>query len=217
MEEIEKEIVETMMPAIITELILEERITEYSSDEEVKQAITSYLHSGRLDLMNVAITMGNEFEKAIENAINLGQNNVAIALAGICFEQITNEFYQKILLNKYNFSRREYESCMKGISVKDKLTWLYKLTTSKCMEINIVNDVHKICSLRNNIVHYKPLIQKIGEWGEDENDYDKSYDVSNILPLIERVKEIFSKDAYNLFPEEKMSKDIFRKFFDENK
>ncbi len=217
MKEIEKEIIEIMVPAVISELILEEKITENSSDEEVRQAITSYLHSGKLDSMNVAVTIGNEFEKAIENAINLGQDNVAIALAGICFEQITNQFYQKILLNKYDFSKREYESCMKGISVKDKLTWLYKLTTSKCMELSIVSDIHKICSLRNNIVHYKPKIENIGEWGEDEDNDDKNYDVSKILPLIERVKEIFSEDTDNLFPEEKMSKNIFKKVFIENK
>lgn len=216
MEEIEKKIIEIMVPAVISELILEEKITENSGDEEVRQAITSYLHSGKFDTMNVAITMGNEFEKAIENAINLGQDNVAIALAGICFEQITNQFYQKILLNKYDFSKREYESCMKGISVKDKLTWLYKLTTSKCMELSIVSDIHKICSLRNNIVHYKPKIESMGEWGEDEDNDDKNYDVSKILPLIERVKEIFSEEADNLFPEEKMSKEIFKKVFGEN-
>lgn len=215
MEKFEKEIIETMIPAVISELVLQEIVTENSSDEEVKQAIISYLHSGQLDLMNVAITMGNEFEKAIENAINLGQNNVAIALAGVCFEQVTNQFYHKILLNKYEFSKREYESCMKSISVKDKLTWLYKLTTSKCMEPNIISDVYKICSLRNNIVHYKPKLESIGEWGENKDSDDKNYDVSKILPLIEKVKGIFSEGTDNLFPEEKMSKDIFRKVFGE--
>lgn len=213
MEEIEKEIIANIIPAVISELILEEKITENSGDEEIKQAITSYLHSEKFDAMNVAVIMGNEFEKAIENAINSGQESVAIALAGICFEQITNQFYQKILLNKYDFSKREYESCMKGISVKDKLTWLYKLTTSKCMEPGIVSDIHKICSLRNNIVHYKPRIESIGEWGEEEDNDDKNYDVSKILPLIERIKEIFNEDEDTLFPEEKMAKDIFKKVF----
>lgn len=215
MEKLEKDIVEIMIPAVISELVLAEKVTEKSSDEEVKQEIISYLHSGQLDLMNVAITMGSEFEKAIENAVRLGQNRVAIALAGICFEQITNEFYQKVLLNKYELSNREYASCMKGISVKDKLTWLYKLTTSKCMEPSIISDVHKICSLRNNIVHFKPKIESIGELGEDEDNNDKDYDVSKLLPLIESVKEIFSQDADNLFHEEKISKKIFRKVFGE--
>lgn len=213
MEKIEKEIIETMIPAIISELILEEKITADSSDEEVQQAIFSYLYSEQFEVMNVALTIGSEFEKAIENAINLGQNNFAIALAGIYFEQITNQFYQKVLLNKYEFSNREYVSCMKGISVKDKLSWLYKLTTSKCMENSIVSDVHKICSLRNNIVHYKPKIKSIGEWGDEEDNYDKEYDVRKLLPLIERVKDIFNEQFDEFFPEEKMSKDIFRKVF----
>lgn len=215
MKKLKREIIETIIPAIISELILEEKITENSNDEEVKQAIISYLHSDQLDLMNIAITMGSEFEEAIENAINLSQNDVAIALAGICFEQITNEFYQKILLNKYEFTKREYESCMKGISVKDKLTWLYKLTASKCLDPDVVNDVCKICSLRNDIVHYKPKVERMGKWGKDGDSDEKNYDVSKILPLIEKVKELFSEEVDNLLPEEKVSKDLFRKIFGE--
>lgn len=64
LEKFEKEIIETMMPAIISELVLEKKVTENSSDEEVRQTIISYLRSGQLDLMNVAITMGS-FKKGI--------------------------------------------------------------------------------------------------------------------------------------------------------
>lgn len=166
--------------------------------------------------MNVAIAIGDEFVKAVENAVCLGQKSVAIALAGICFEQITNEFYHKILLNKYEFSNREYSSSMKGISIKDKLTWLYKLTTSRCMEPSIVSDIHKICSLRNSIVHYKPKVEKVGEWGENEDNSDEEYDISKLIPLIEKVREIFTEDMDILFPEEKTSKEIFRKIFRKN-
>lgn len=216
MEEMGKFIIEKFVPAIISELILEEKITENSSDEEIKKAILSYAESEQLELMNIAITMGDEFEKAIENAVQLGQNNVAIALAGICFEQIINEFYQKILLNKYELSNREYASCMRGISIKDKLTWLYKLTTSKYMDPSIVRDVHKVCSF--NIVHYKPRIESIGEWEEVEDNEDNEeneYDVSKLLSLIEKLKEIFNEEVNNLFPEEKKSREIFEKVFGE--
>ncbi len=99
MEEIEKSIVETFVPAIIFELLFEEKITENSSIEEVKWEVFSFLDREQLELMNVAITIGDEFVKAVENAVRLGQKNVAIVLAGICFEQITNELYHKIPLN----------------------------------------------------------------------------------------------------------------------
>lgn len=216
MEEIDKLIVEIFVPAIISNLLLEEKITENSSDEEIKQEVFSFLDRGQLELMNVAIAIGDEFVKAVENAVCLGQKSVAIALAGICFEQITNEFYHKILLNKYEFSNREYSSSMKGISIKDKLTWLYKLTTSRCMEPSIVSDIHKICSLRNSIVHYKPKVEKVGEWGENEDNSDEEYDISKLIPLIEKVREIFTEDMDILFPEEKTSKEIFRKIFRKN-
>lgn len=216
MEKIDKSIVEIFVPAIISNLLLEEKITENSSDEEIKREVFSFLDRGQLELMNVAIVIGDEFVKAVENAVCLGQKDVAIALAGICFEQITNEFYHKILLNKYELSNREYSSCMKGISIKDKLTWLYKLTTSRCMEPSIVSDIHKVCSFRNSIVHYKPKVEKVGEWGEDEDNSDEEYDISKLIPLIEKVREIFTEDMDILFSEEKTSKEIFRKIFRKN-
>ncbi len=216
MEEIDKSIVEIFVPAIISNLLLEEKITENSSDEEIKREVFSFLDRGQLELMNVAIVIGDEFVKAVENAVCLGQKDVAIALAGICFEQITNEFYHKILLNKYELSNREYSSCMKGISIKDKLTWLYKLTTSRCMEPSIVSDIHKVCSFRNSIVHYKPKVEKVGEWGEDEDNSDEEYDISKLIPLLEKVREIFTEDMDILFSEEKTSKEIFRKIFRKN-
>lgn len=215
MEEIEKYMVEKIVPAIISELLLEEKITENSSNEEVRQEVNSFLNEERLELMNVAITIGDTFVKAVENAVQLGQKDVAIALAGICFEQITNEFYHKILLNNYELSNREYSSCMKGISIKDKLTWLYKLTTSRCIDPNIVNDVHRVCSLRNNIVHYKPKVESIGEWDTEEENEDAEYDISKLIPLIEKVREIFAEDTDILFPEEKTSVEIFRRVFRE--
>ena len=71
MEEIEKSIVETFVPAIISELLLEEKITENSSNEEVKREVFSFLDGERLELMNVAITIGDTFVKAVENAVHL--------------------------------------------------------------------------------------------------------------------------------------------------
>lgn len=215
MDEIEKSMVEKIVPAIISELLLEEKITENSSKEEVRREVYSFLDEERLELMNVAITIGDEFVKAVENAVQLGQRDVAIALAGICFEQITNEFYFIILQNKYELSNTEYLACMKGISVKDKLTWLYKLTTSRCIEPSIVSDVHKICSLRNNIVHYKPKVETIGEWDKDEDNNDKEYDITKIIPLIESLREIFEEDTDILFPEHTTSIEIFKKVFRE--
>lgn len=217
MEEIEKYMVKKIVPAIISELLLEEKITENSSNEEVKREVFSFLYGEQLESMNVAITIGDKFVKAVENAVQLGQNSVAIALAGICFEQVTNEFYQQVLLNNYDLSNREYSSCMKGISIKDKLTWLYKLTTSRRMDPNIVNEVHTVCSLRNNIVHYKPKVEALGEWDKDEDNDDKEYDISKLVPLIEKVKEIFAEDIDILFPEYKTSIEIFEKVFKEKK
>ncbi len=84
------------------------------------------------------------------------------------------------------------------------------------MEPSIVSDIHKVCSFRNSIVHYKPKVEKVGEWGEDEDNSDEEYDISKLIPLIEKVREIFTEDMDILFPEEKTSKEIFRKIFRKN-
>ncbi len=105
---------------------------------------------------------------------------------------------------------------MKSIPVKDNLGWLYKLTTSERMEPDIIAEVHKVFSLRNHIVHYKPKIETIGDWYTDENSDDNKYDVSKLLPLVEKVKNTFNEATDNLFPEKKLSEHIFRKIFREN-
>lgn len=66
MEEFEKEIVETLVPAIISELLLDDKIKQDSSDNQVKQAVNSYLKNKQLELMNVAVTIGSEFNEAIK-------------------------------------------------------------------------------------------------------------------------------------------------------
>lgn len=213
MEEFEKEIVEIFVPAIISELLYDDKIKQNSSDDQVKQAVETYLKNEQLELMNVAVTIGNEFNEAIKNAVKLKQNNVAIALTGICLEQMTNEFYQKILINKYRFSEREFLSCMKSVSVKDKLTWLYKLITSQSIDEDIINSVQKVCSLRNNIVHYKPKIERLGEWGEKENN--KNVDLNELLPLIENMKNILNDTSLDIFSEDKISQELFKRVYKE--
>lgn len=214
MEEFEKEIVETLVPAIISELLLDDKIKQDSSDNQVKQAVNSYLKNEQLELMNVAVTIGSEFNEAIKNAVKLKQNNVAIALAGICLEQMTNEFYQNILINKYGFSEGEFLSCMKSVSVKDKLTWLYKLITSQSINENIVSSVQKVCSLRNNIVHYKPKIERLGKWGAKE-ETNKKVILNELLPLIENLQNILNDTSLDIFPEDKIAQEIFKKVYKE--
>lgn len=213
MEEFEKEIVDILVPAIISELLYDDKIKQNSSNDQVKQTVKTYLKNEQLELMNVAVTIGNEFNKAIKNAIKLKQNNVAIALTGICLEQMTNEFYQKILINKYRFSEREFLTCMKSVSVKDKLTWLYKLITSQSIDENIINSVQEVCSLRNNIVHYKPKIERLGEWGEKEDN--KKVNLNELLPLIENMKNILNDTSLDIFPEDKISQELFKKVYKE--
>lgn len=102
---------------------------------------------------------------------------------------MTNIFYQKILINKYRFSEGEFLSCMKSVSVKEKLTWLYKSITSQSIDENIVSSVQKVCSLRNNIVHYKSKIERLGEWGVKEKT-NKKVILNELLPLIENLQNI---------------------------
>ncbi|MFR1517599.1 MAG: hypothetical protein ACLSVG_02305 [Clostridia bacterium] len=216
MEEFKIQLIETLVPAIISELLLNGKIKEDCSADEIKQSVISYLKSEQFESMKIAITIGDEFEDAIKNAIKAKHDNVAIALAGVCIEQIINEFYQKVLFDKYNFSNREITSCMKCVSVKDKLTWLYKLITSQSIDNQIVASVQNVCNLRNKIVHYKPRIENLCEWESIEKDSNKIH-TNELIPLIENLKNILKQRCLAIFPEDKISHEIFEKFYKKEK
>jgi len=214
MDDFEKVITAKLIPPIISQLIRNQIISEKSSDAEVWQAVHTYVNDEDFSLAAV-ITGSENFIPAIESAISNRQKDVAITLAGILFEQMTNEFYHKILLDEYNFSRSEYESCMKGVSVKDKLTWLYKIVTSESIDDNIINQIHTVCSARNYVVHYKPRVIPLDS-SDDLGDKLDSIAVEDLLLLIKTLQNIFLECNFNIFPEEKISNNIFNRIYEKN-
>lgn len=207
----EKEIGEIIrdrfIPAIMQDLLLSDIITADSSKEEISEAILNFVNDEEsMKKVQLAIVMGDEFELAIENEIHLGRNSVAISLAGICLEHITNEFYNQVLIDKYDFSKQEYDSCMKSVTIKGKMTWLYKLVTSECISNDIIEKVNKICSERNRIVHYKPVIEDLDKVMLEA---DNKIDVNSLLPLIEEVKKIFTETKDSLFETYKLASDLY--------
>lgn len=209
-------IAKKFIPAIIADLLSNNQISKYSSKSEVNKEIVNYIHdTERWNSINIAITIGDEFEDAIENEIFLGRNNVAVALAGICIEQVLNEFYQQMLLSKCKFSISEYNSCMKSVSVRDKLTWLYKKVTNESVDNEIVAKVTKICSERNKIVHYRPRIETMKEWGEPIKEDIQKLNIDELLPLIRKIKDIFESELSFQFEDVNVAQEIYNKYFNE--
>ena len=206
-------IVKEFVPAILTDLLLSNEISKHSSKSEVIDAVTNYINNAeKWNSINVAITIGDEFENAIENEIDLERFDVAVVLAGIHIEQALNEFYQQMLINKQKFSVSEYNSCMKSLSVRDKLTWLYKITTSDCIDDELVAKITKICSERNKIVHYKPKIESMKDWGEPINNTQK-FNINELLPVIRNIKEIFEITLAFQFEKNSTAQEIYDKYF----
>lgn len=214
--EFQEIVAKQFIPGIITDLLLNNQISKHSSKSEVSKEIENYIHdTERWNSINIAITMKDEFEDAIENEICLGRDNVAIALAGICIEQVLNEFYQQMLINKCKFSISEYNSCMKSVSVRDKLTWLYKMVTNESVDNEVVAKVIKICSERNNIVHYKPKIESMKEWGEPVKDDIKKLNIDELLPLIRKIRALFESTLSFQFEYDNEAQKIYDKYFNE--
>ena len=134
-----------------------------------------------------------------------------MTLKGMLIERMTNEFFREVLLYKHNLSKREYESCIRGASVKDKLTWLHKITTSRSIEDSFVDDVYKICTKRNNIAHYKPKVRNMDDEWDLAEIYDTNIDLSILLPLVARLQSIFDEHINHIFPEKRIGLEIMER------
>lgn len=212
--DLKKRIVKQFVPAIIADLLRNDEITENSSKIEVISAVRKYLkNEERFNSINVAIVIGDEFIDAIKNEIEHGHLNVAIALSGIQIEHMLNEFYQQILINKQHFSIREYNSCMKSISVRDKLTWLYRLVTDDSIDNELVAKLVKICSQRNSLVHYKPKIASMGDWGEPIKDNAKEFDIGEILEELKELEEILQNVISLQFEIDSVAHQMYNNYF----
>ena len=202
-----------IIPPLITILLEEGIITEESSILEFKNAMSKLNLHKEISKLKFSIDISDSYKDAIENAINNEQKDVAITLTGILFEQIVNKFYYDVLLSYLNFSKTEYDACMKGAAVKDKLTWLYKLTTNESIDSNLISDIHKVCSARNFYVHYKPHTWYIDDMSDQAYEMEH-IDIKNLLPLVEQLEVIFSNYIGRIFPTTQKAREMFEKYND---
>lgn len=203
-----------LVTTILEDLLLSGDITESTSKKEILDAIRLYLKERtRFDKITLSITIGDEFEKAIQKSIELGHHQVAIALAGICLEQRVNEFYQQFLLECCDFSLQEYSACMRSVSLRDKLTWLFRLCTSQTLEDSLVEQAIRLSSARNSIVHYKPRMEFMGDWESPSSSEKSSLSVEELLPIIHNVQERLQKVILLSAQEKIAAQKLFHKHF----
>jgi len=202
-------VAEWIMPAVIANLLVDGSISKDSTDRDVLDAVAVHVEN---NIASYDVTfVGNGFEDDIKTAIENNQSNVAVVLTGILIERMTNEFFHEVLLYEHNLSKREYDSCIRGASIKDKLTWLYKITTSKSIEDNFVDDVCKICTKRNNIAHYKPKVRNMDDEWDLAEIYDTNIDLSILLPLVARLQSIFDEHTNHIFPEKRIGLEMMER------
>ena len=185
-------------------------ISDESTEEEVKRAVRAYADNDNIDSWNMVIIASGVLMDTLEYAVTNNQYDAAVTLTAIIVEQMINEFYHDILPYKHGFSKTEYDSCMKALPTKDKLTWLYRITTSKNIDGETINQIDKIRKARNDVVHYKPRSDNINAPFIPRNI---SIDISELSSVIEKLKRYFQECIYAIFPENKMADELFYKFY----
>jgi len=206
----EKKIINKVIPIIISALINDGLISDESTEKEVKEAVQAYIDSDNIDSWDMVITASDVLMETLEYAVDNNQYDASVTLTGIIVEQMINEFYNDVLIDKHNFSKTEYDSCMKVIPTKDKLTWLYRITTSESIDSETVSRIDNIRKARNDVVHYKPKRENINATIKWQNI---PVDIDELLPLIDKLKRYFQECIYTIFPENKMAEELFEKFF----
>lgn len=201
------ELVRRIVPTIMSQLLLEGKVSESSSSEELLFQLRDFLDRGGLDDAQWTIIVGEEFEDALRAAIENEQCLVAYTLAGTYTEQLANEFYYLVLIDHFGFSSQEYRECMKKLSLNDKLTWFYRMTTSNKISSDLVSKIDKLHKARNHAVHYKPT--PVSFEGKGIGKSQPALPLSEITPLIEALKQALQAEIEKIFPERKLGQALF--------
>lgn len=180
----------------IDTMALSEIVMEKARDNEFVKTIPA------------AYTISDKFYEAIIDEIEKERFNVGICLSGIYIELITNEFLQSILQDHLWFSNKDFEDCMKSLTVESKITWLLKLVTSKVIDPELVSKVRKLNSLRNKVIHFKPRTENFSNvFSSDEEELEEI----EVLQIINDLKKTYTKIFTELYPQYEIGKRLLDK------
>ncbi|MEA4920161.1 MAG: hypothetical protein VB078_04505 [Clostridiaceae bacterium] len=207
-----KELLDCILPAILATLYQQGKVTENMDMNTLRKKISENVNEKFIGSLTTAVIISDQFKNAIIDEFQLGRCEVATSLTGVYIEQITNEFYQSILQNKHGFSLKNYNDCMKSITIEGKLTWLFQLSTSSEVDYGLIAKVKKIYSIRNKIVHYKPKTETFDDWNNNDSDVDRpDLDANELIHVLEELKSIYDKTLEKVFPSIGIGKELYKK------
>lgn len=208
------EVANCFLPTIIEQIINQGYISKSNASSELEAVYKVLSNSEALEeiigSIGIRISISDSLKISINDALSKNQLYSAAILAGVCCENIINEFYFMLLANNYSMTDSEVDSAIKCMNIKDKCTWFFRITTGKQLGENLLSKIISINSIRNFFVHYKPHAISLGyEQTEIDRVLQKhGTTISEALSIINELQSFCDQTLINSTPEARKAHEI---------
>ena len=147
-----------VMTAIISGLLKvgilkpEDLTNKIYTREKVIENFDRYINNTR-----VHIETHHDFLEACKSEFSNARPESGIVMASVCLENMINLFYRYLLTSGRKFEDGEIDRILQVLSIRDKITWFYKIAFANQLPNRLVDKILEINSLRNKIVHFKAV------------------------------------------------------------
>ncbi|MEA5134995.1 MAG: hypothetical protein VB035_02525 [Candidatus Fimivivens sp.] len=180
--EVEQEILNTIITQIEKQLLYNKMIDQNRiNDRDYVLNILKNNINEIMDICSWTFDYNDTLVSGIKNELENDRKISAIILAGTYLEHILNSFYVNILSFKFDFSNTYINDAIKASSIIDKISWFFELVTRNTFNKALYQEIKKINSIRNQLVHYKPIGTDINTFFDNNQVYKNIDQISLTL------------------------------------
>jgi len=166
--------------------------------------------------VEIFTVLHQDFIDVAEYCIENGKEHTAIILIATSIEHIMNMFYRNLLPYK-GVSETQITDIVKKSNLDAKLGWLMNVTSNASLPDNLLAQIREVSELRNAIVHYKAIPDKLDiEFGSWENIKDRidKMDYDDLVGLPYELEHALMEILEQIDPMRKIASEIWHTLFD---
>lgn len=203
--------------SIINECIEEGVISKYDNLSRIKEIVYDR-YSSSVDRITFKFIHTDSIENSVKLEIEHQNYQQAILLATTCIEHLLNDFYGQYYECVCKMSNSKINDVLKANGISEKIGGLFLITFNKQFPIDIEQQINLLKKKRNEFAHYKPKRIQIDSLDDNmQKDVEIQTIAKDSISVIENLKNFLSKMEDELYPENLLAKEIFKKIKAEDK
>lgn len=163
----------------------------------------------------IFILLHKDFLEVAKYCVENGKHPTAIILVATAIEHVTNIFYRSLLSHKGLLDAQITEIVRRN-NIEAKLGWLLTVTCNATLPDDLLNNIKEIIELRNALVHYKAIPEKMdvesGSWENIKPKVDK-IDYEQLLDIPDELDYALMETLEGIDPSRKIARELWHTMF----